>query len=83
MIASSKAMDVGIEIVGVVNLSARFRSESIFSSITGSLGEHPNNSGRGRSKNGVVEPSFATDWECPLHGIEILLLMLEENGMLR
>ena len=32
-----------------------------------------NNFGRGRSKNGVVEPSFAADPRCPIHGLEKLL----------
>jgi hypothetical protein len=32
-----------------------------------------NNFGRGRSKNGVVKPSFATDPRCPIHGLETLL----------
>ena len=32
-----------------------------------------NNFGRGRSKNGVVEPSFAADPRCPIHGLETLL----------
>lgn len=32
-----------------------------------------NNFGRGRSKNGLVEPSFAADPYCPIHGLEMLL----------
>jgi hypothetical protein len=32
-----------------------------------------NNFGRGRSKNGVVEPSFTADPHCPVHGLETLL----------
>jgi len=39
-----------------------------------------NNFGRGRSKNGVVEPSFATDPDCPIHGFDVLLKMLEKNN---
>ena len=34
--------------------------------------EAENNFGRGRSKNGVVEPSFTADPQCPIHGLEIL-----------
>jgi hypothetical protein len=37
-----------------------------------------NNFGRGRSKSGVVEPNFAADPDCPLHGIEVLWKMLGE-----
>ena len=29
-----------------------------------------NNFGRGRSKNGVVQPDFAVDGQCPVHGFE-------------
>jgi hypothetical protein len=43
--------------------------------------EAENNFGRGRSKNGVVQPDFATDPKCPLHGIDVLLKMLEENDL--
>jgi hypothetical protein len=32
-----------------------------------------NNFGRGRSKYGVVKPSFATDPYCAIHGLEVLL----------
>jgi hypothetical protein len=32
-----------------------------------------NNFGRGRSRNGVVEPNFATDPRCRIHGLEVLL----------
>lgn len=32
-----------------------------------------NNFGRGRSRNGVVEPSFTADPYCPIHGFEFLL----------
>ncbi len=32
-----------------------------------------NNWGRGRSKNGVVEPTFTADPQCPIHGLEKLL----------
>jgi hypothetical protein len=32
-----------------------------------------NNFGRGRSRNGVIEPSFAADPYCRIHGIEIVL----------
>jgi hypothetical protein len=35
--------------------------------------EAENNFGRGRSKNGVVEPSFAADPRCQIHGFEALL----------
>ena len=35
-----------------------------------------NNFGRGRSKNGVVQPDFAVDAECPVHGWDVLLQML-------
>ena len=34
-----------------------------------------NNFGRGRSKNGVVEKSFAADPWCPIHGFKILFKM--------
>ena len=39
-----------------------------------------NNFGRGRSKNGVIQPAFAADPECPIHGIDALLRMVEESG---
>jgi hypothetical protein len=39
-----------------------------------------NNFGRGRSKNGVIEPLFTADPDCPIHGFDILLKMLEENN---
>jgi hypothetical protein len=42
-----------------------------------------NNFGRGRSKHGVVESNFATDSECPIHGTEVLLGILEENNRQR
>jgi hypothetical protein len=42
--------------------------------------EAENNFGRGRTKHGVLEPSFATDPECPLHGIAVLIKMLAEKG---
>jgi hypothetical protein len=32
-----------------------------------------NNFGRGRSKNGMVEPSFTAAPYCPIHGFEKLL----------
>jgi hypothetical protein len=32
-----------------------------------------NNFGRGRSKNGVIEPNFAADPRCSIHGFEALL----------
>ncbi len=32
-----------------------------------------NNFGRGHTKNGVVEASFAVDPYCPVHGLEVLL----------
>jgi len=32
-----------------------------------------NNFGRGRSKNGVIEPLFTTDPYCPIHGLDALL----------
>jgi hypothetical protein len=32
-----------------------------------------NNFGRGRSTNGIVEPSFAADPDCPVHAFEIIL----------
>jgi hypothetical protein len=32
-----------------------------------------NNFGQGRSKNGVIEPHFASDPCCPIHGLEALL----------
>ena len=38
-----------------------------------------NNFGRGRSKGGVPQPDFATDAECPIHGFDALLAMLEEH----
>ena len=38
-----------------------------------------NNFGRGRSKNGVVEPSFTADPECSIHGFDVLLKMLTED----
>jgi hypothetical protein len=31
------------------------------------------NFGRGRSKNGIVEPSFTADPHCRIHGLEVLL----------
>ena len=31
-----------------------------------------NNFGRGRSKNGVIEASFAADPYCTIHGFEVL-----------
>jgi hypothetical protein len=34
--------------------------------------EAENNFGRGRSKNGVIEPSFTADPRCPIHGFEAL-----------
>jgi hypothetical protein len=34
--------------------------------------EAENNFGRGRSKNGVIEPSFTADPPCPIHGFEVL-----------
>jgi hypothetical protein len=40
-----------------------------------------NNFDRGRSKDGVIQPDFATDPECPLHGIDVLLKMLKENDL--
>ena len=39
-----------------------------------------NNFGRGRSKNGVIEPLFTADPYCPIHGLDALLKMLEENN---
>ena len=44
------------------------------------LQQAENNFGRGRSKNGVVEPSFTADPECPIHGFDAILKMLEENN---
>jgi hypothetical protein len=44
--------------------------------------EAENNFGRGRSKNGVIEASFATDTECPIHGIDALLNLLDEHDLL-
>jgi hypothetical protein len=38
-----------------------------------------NNFGRGRSKNGVVAPTFASDPECPIHAIDALCNMLSER----
>jgi hypothetical protein len=38
-----------------------------------------NNFGRGRSKGGVIEANFATDPECPIHGIDVLIKMLDEH----
>lgn len=32
-----------------------------------------NNFGRGRSKNGIIKPSFTADPQCPVHGLEVLL----------
>jgi len=34
--------------------------------------EAENNFGRGRSKNGVIEPSFTADPHCPVHGFDAL-----------
>jgi hypothetical protein len=31
-----------------------------------------NNFGRGRSKNGVVEPTFTADSYCKIHGFEVV-----------
>jgi hypothetical protein len=31
-----------------------------------------NNFGRGRSKNGVIQPEFAADARCPIHGFDVL-----------
>ena len=39
-----------------------------------------NNFGRGCSKEGVIEPTFTTDPNCSLHGLEVLLNMLREQG---
>jgi hypothetical protein len=39
-----------------------------------------NNFGHGRSKNGVIEPSFIADPECPVHGFDALLKILEESN---
>jgi len=33
-----------------------------------------NNFGRGRSKNGVVEPNFAADPQCQINGLKALLV---------
>ena len=41
--------------------------------------EAENNFGRGRFKNGMIEPEFATDSECPVHGIDALCKMLLER----
>ena len=41
--------------------------------------EAENTFGRGRFKNSQIEPEFATDPECPLHGIEVLCKMLLER----
>ena len=41
--------------------------------------KHENNFGRGRSKNGVIEPLFTADPACPIHGFDVLVKMLEEN----
>ena len=41
--------------------------------------EAENNFGRGRFKNGMIEPEFATDSECPVHGIDALCKMLDES----
>jgi hypothetical protein len=35
--------------------------------------EAENNFGRGRSKNGVIEPSFTADPQCPIHGFDVIL----------
>jgi hypothetical protein len=34
--------------------------------------EAENNFGRGRSKNGVIQPLFTADPNCTIHGFEIL-----------
>jgi hypothetical protein len=34
--------------------------------------EAEDNFGRGRSKNGIVEPSFTADPQCPIYGFEVL-----------
>lgn len=36
-----------------------------------------NNFGRGRSTNGVIEPSFAADPDCPVHAFEIVLGIIQ------
>jgi hypothetical protein len=41
--------------------------------------EAENSFGRGRFKNGMIEPEFAIDSECPLHGIDALCKMLLER----
>jgi hypothetical protein len=38
-----------------------------------------NNFGRGRFKNGSIRLEFATDPECPVHGIDALCKMLDES----
>ena len=38
-----------------------------------------NNFGRGRSTNGVVEPSFAADPDCPIHAFDIALGFAEDG----
>ena len=38
-----------------------------------------NNFGRGRSTNGVIEPSFAADPDCPVHAFEIILGFIEDE----
>jgi hypothetical protein len=35
--------------------------------------QEENNFGNGRSRKGVLEPTFAADPYCPIHGIEHLL----------
>src|SRR4051812_32900181 len=39
-----------------------------------------NNFGRGRSKNGVIQPEFAASLDCSVHGLESLLKMADEFG---
>ena len=38
-----------------------------------------NNFGRGRSTNGVIEPSFAADPQCPVHAFEIILDLMQDE----
>jgi hypothetical protein len=40
--------------------------------------EAENNFGRGRSKNGVIQPSFTADPRCHIHGVEALFGIVVE-----